>query len=122
MTVRSSTRILAAVSVAVLMQAPLPAFAQGAAATEVVVRAPHRAPDENTPSEKVSYADLNVGQTADARTLLGRIRTAATHVCAAEKGDLPSNGTYQSCLDTAVSQAVHDVGSPVLSGLAAQGG
>ena len=122
MPVRIPTLVLAALSVVALVQAPSAAFAQGAIATEVVVRPPHPTPDENTPSEKVSYADLDIGQSAGAHALLARIKAAANHVCAAEKGDLPCNGAYQSCLDTAVSNAVHDVGSPTLSDLFGQGG
>ncbi|HEY6643323.1 UrcA family protein [Povalibacter sp.] len=64
----------------------------------------------------VSFADLNLGTTAGAATLFGRIRAAAAAVCAAENGTaLQQKTQYQACMAFAVSNAVAAVNSPSLA-------
>jgi UrcA family protein len=115
MSVRQSNFALAALSAASLTLGASGALAQGATVSEVVVQAPHRVADSAAPTEKVSYADLDIGSSAGAHVLISRIQTAAKHVCAIEKGDMPENATYAACLNTAASNAVRDVASPTVS-------
>jgi UrcA family protein len=122
MSVRTSTLVLAALSAAALLGASPPTFAQGATVSEIIVRPVHRTVDADTPSAKVSYADLDIRRIADARTLVARIKAAAIQVCAAEKGDLPTNRTYRTCIRTAVSNAVRDVSDPAVYAAYAEGG
>jgi UrcA family protein len=69
-----------------------------------------------TQSVTVSYADLDLSNTAGAKTLYGRIRMAARRVCTVD-GESPyafQNLDKQRCIRSAIDQAIIKVGSPVL--------
>jgi UrcA family protein len=77
-----------------------------------------QASSEGLPSQKVSYADLDISKPAGAEVLYRRIKAAARHVCALNGyGDLRSMQTVNKCTDAAIDKAVKDVGSPALSAL-----
>ncbi len=66
--------------------------------------------------ETVSYADLNIQQAAGAKTLLGRIEGAAHRVCGPmpDRYDITSQRAYHSCVSDSMTQAIAEVGSPLL--------
>jgi UrcA family protein len=77
-----------------------------------------RASDDALPSQRVSYADLDISKPAGAKVLYGRIVAAARHVCALDGNrDLGSMQWVNKCTDLAIDKAVKDVGSPALSAL-----
>ena len=77
-----------------------------------------RASDDGLPTQKVSYADLDISKPAGAKVLYGRIVAAARHVCALSGyRDLGSMQWTNQCTDRAIDKAVKDVGSPALSAL-----
>jgi UrcA family protein len=80
-----------------------------AAAAEPVVRS----------SVRVSYADLDLSREAGARALLERIEAASQRVCGPRPSprNLKINIHYRACYRDAVSQAVAEVESPLLSAL-----
>ena len=64
----------------------------------------------------VSYADLNLKAAAGARTLYGRLRMAATQVCAPFKGDTLKDKTkWRECFDPALARAVAEIDEPMLT-------
>lgn len=70
-------------------------------------------------SQRVSYADLNLGHQAGAEVMLHRIRSAADAVCGDHFGRM-SLRRYQrirACARAAMNKAVQDVGSPILAEL-----
>jgi UrcA family protein len=72
-----------------------------------------------THSVKVSFADLNLGSQAGAMALYERIQRAARKVCTpdtTERG-LQRYRDWKACYDTAVTNAVGKVNSPLLSAL-----
>jgi UrcA family protein len=82
------------------------------------LQATARAADDGLPKETVSYADLDISKPAGARTLYGRIVTAAKHVCRdSSYGNLLRMGQERRCTDNAIDNAVKAVGSPQLSAL-----
>jgi UrcA family protein len=77
-----------------------------------------RASDDGLPTQRVSYADLDISKPAGAKVLYGRIVAAARHVCALDGNrDLGSMQWVNKCTDQAIDKAVKDVGSPALSAL-----
>jgi UrcA family protein len=77
-----------------------------------------RASAEGAPSQRVSYADLDISKPAGAQVLYSRIRAAARHVCALQGFDpLLALQSVNRCVDLAVDKAVKDVDSPALSAL-----
>ena len=73
---------------------------------------------EGVPSQRVSYADLDISKPAGAKVLYSRIKAAARHVCALNGFDpLLSLQSINRCIDLAVDKAVKDVDSPALSAL-----
>jgi len=82
------------------------------------LQATARASDDALPSQRVSYADLDISKPAGAKVLYGRIVAAARHVCALDGNrDLGSMQWVNKCTDLAIDKAVKDVGSPALSAL-----
>jgi UrcA family protein len=81
-------------------------------------------PVMETRSEKVSYADLNVGSLAGAETLYKRIQGAARKVCS------PSDGTvgtdqfreWKRCYQTAIANAVAQANIPMLAAVHSNNG
>ncbi len=64
------------------------------------------AEDAEDASTQVSYADLDLSKTADARTLAARLQDAATAVCLkANPVNLPA-GALESCVNMSVHMAM----------------
>ena len=65
-------------------------------------------------SETVKFADLNVGTSAGAEALYGRIHAAARHVC-----DYPLawRAALSACMTKAESEAIGKVNVPLLTAL-----
>lgn len=64
----------------------------------------------------VSYADLNLNSTAGARTLYGRLRTAATAVCAPLRGNsLRERMNWRDCFNPALARSVAEIDEPTLT-------
>jgi UrcA family protein len=77
-----------------------------------------RASDDGLPTQRVSYADLDISKPAGAKVLYARIVSAARHVCALSGySDLGSMQWTNKCTDQAIDKAVKDVGAPALSAL-----
>jgi UrcA family protein len=77
-----------------------------------------RASDDALPTEKVSYADLDISKPAGAKVLYSRIQAAARHVCALSGiRDLGSMQWVNRCTDQAIDKAMKDVGAPALTAL-----
>ena len=79
----------------------------------------HGPADTETHSKTVSYADLDLGREAGARTLLQRISGAAKVVCGpeAQTRDLQDAKFYKSCTQQAADRAVASVNNPGVSAL-----
>jgi UrcA family protein len=98
--------------------APAAAFFLFGAIALCTLQATARASDDALPSQRVSYADLDISKPAGAKVLYGRIVSAARHVCALNGNrDLGSIQWVNQCTDLAINKAVKDVGSPALSAL-----
>ena len=78
------------------------------------------APDYKV-SESVSYADLDLGTSNGARTLLRRIDLAAKRVCGPEPSHSPLQphltAFYDRCVTDSVDATVTRIGSPLLSAM-----
>jgi UrcA family protein len=77
----------------------------------------HAAVVDAAPQVHVSYADLNVSSAAGAKTLYGRISSAANNVCPADARDLRSHQAHAACMEQAIGGAVREVNLPQLSRL-----
>jgi UrcA family protein len=94
------------------------AFMLSGAFVACALQASANAAEQPMPSQKVSYADLDISKPAGAVVLYRRIVKAAHQVC--EDNTLKGMSTYRlinHCVDRAISRAVNDVGSPALSAL-----
>ena len=82
------------------------------------LQATARAADTGLPSERVSYADLDISKPAGAKVLYRRIVAAANRVCSVNgyTYKLTENGARE-CTNHAIDKAVEDVGSPALSAM-----
>jgi UrcA family protein len=66
----------------------------------------------------VSYSDLDLTRAEGARTLYGRIRTAARRACSPEEYGIYSlRQNYRACVTEAVREAVGQVNQPTLTAL-----
>ena len=78
------------------------------------------APDYKA-SESVSFADLDLGTSDGARTLLRRIDLAAKRVCGPEPSHSPLQprvtAFYHRCVTDSVDVTVARIGSPLLSAM-----
>jgi UrcA family protein len=82
------------------------------------LQASARAADVGMPSQKVSYADLDISKPAGAKVLYGRIVAAATRVCTLDGyKDMGTEKRTKVCTAHAINNAIDDVGSPALSAL-----
>ena len=64
----------------------------------------------------VSYADLNLNGEAGARALHGRLRMAATQVCAPLRGNsLRERTNWRECFNPALARSVANVDEPMLT-------
>jgi UrcA family protein len=74
--------------------------------------------DEAVPTEVVRFKDLNLNSPEGAAALYGRIKRAATEVCGHwGKVDLSQLHAEQTCVSSAVSRAVAQINSPILTSL-----
>jgi UrcA family protein len=74
--------------------------------------------DEALPHKVVSFKDLNLSSTEGAAVLYGRIKRAANEVCGqADRFNLSQSHTIQVCINEAVSRAVSQINSPMLTSL-----
>jgi UrcA family protein len=92
------------------------------AASAVALPAAAQSVDEPV-SVTVSYADLDIGHQAGAATLLHRLQTAAVQACggAPDIRVLGEVAAFDKCRRAAVSRAVAEVHSPMLTALARTG-
>ena len=64
----------------------------------------------------VNYSDLNLNGASGARTLYGRLRMAATQVCAPfTGGTLKDKTNWRECFDPALARAVAEIDAPMLT-------
>ena len=63
----------------------------------------------------VSFRDLNLSEPAGAKTLYGRIQTAAREVCGRTGADFIEVSAWRSCYRRAVDDAVRKVNNPLLT-------
>jgi UrcA family protein len=76
------------------------------------------AADDALPTQKVSYADLDISKAAGAKTLYRRIEAAARQVCAVDyTKDLDVAARNRGCMKQAIDGAVNSVDSAALSNL-----
>jgi UrcA family protein len=68
-------------------------------------------------SETVKYADLQVDTTAGAQALYGRIHSAARRVCGYEATSIQGPSVWQHCVRPTVDAAVAKVNNPLLTAL-----
>ena len=74
--------------------------------------------DEALPHKVVSFKDLNLSNTEGAAVLYGRIKSAANEVCGKrDRFELSQSRTIQICINDAVSRAVAQINSPMLTSL-----
>lgn len=79
--------------------------------------------DDQVPQTTVSYTDLDLNNSADAKRLYKRLRAAAQRVCDNYEGrDLRRNVQEQACERQALDRAVLDVNHPVVLALHRQRG
>jgi UrcA family protein len=82
------------------------------------LQAAARAADSDVPSQRVSYADLDISKPAGAKVLYGRIVSAAHRVCGSGGFEgLSRKRQIDMCTDKAIDNAVKEVDSPALSAL-----
>lgn len=75
-------------------------------------------PELTIESVRVSYADLNLNNREDARTLYARLRNAAENVCDVyERQPVREMLDARDCRDHALDKAVREVGSKQLSAI-----
>ena len=73
---------------------------------------------EQVATERVSFKDLNLNSPEGAAVLYGRIKRAANEVCGHwDNFDLSQMHAVQTCIRGAVSRAVAQVDSPMLTSL-----
>src|SRR5262245_37044850 len=74
--------------------------------------------DGESLTKVVSYADLNLNAAAGARTLYGRLRLAATQVCAPFSGTtLKDKSRWHACFDPALARSVAEIDAPMLTAI-----
>jgi UrcA family protein len=73
--------------------------------------------DPVPPSLHVHYSDIDLAKSDGAKVLYERLTTAAGLVCApyGSGGELARQKPYRSCMRQAVSAAVADINSPMLT-------
>jgi UrcA family protein len=87
-------------------------------ASIVVPSTSMQAAEQDPPSKTVRYGDLNIAETAGAKTLYSRILAAAQEVCDRSIGTDPIlRAAMQACVKRATDNAVKKVDAPALSAL-----
>jgi len=73
--------------------------------------------DGESLTKVVSYSDLNLNAAAGARTLYGRLRMAATQVCAPFSGGstLKDKSRWRECFEPALARSVAEIDAPMLT-------
>lgn len=92
----------------------------GAYALAIVLVAPrvtHAGPADQRPTAAVRLGDLDLDTRSGAQALFRRIQVAAGEVCKQYEphATLVPSGAYRSCMRNAISGAVREVGSPLLT-------
>jgi UrcA family protein len=73
---------------------------------------------ESLPHKVVSFKDLNLSSTEGAGVAYRRIKSAADEVCGKrDRFELSQSHAIQTCINEAVSRAVAQVNSPMLTSL-----
>jgi UrcA family protein len=103
-----------------MIASPVLASLIGASALAIVLVAPrvtHADSVDQLPTETVRFGDLNLDSRSGAEALFRRIQIAAGKVCREyePKGSRLPSVAHQSCMRNAVSGAVHNVDSPLLT-------
>ena len=74
--------------------------------------------DEAVPHKVVRFKDLNLSSTEGAAVLYGRITSAANEVCGTwDRFNLSQSHAIKICVNEAVSRAVTQINSPMLTSL-----
>lgn len=74
--------------------------------------------DQPVATQRVSFKDLNLNSPEGAAALYGRIKIAANQVCRGwDNFDLSQMRAAHTCISSAVSRAIADVNSPMLTSL-----
>ena len=74
--------------------------------------------DEAVPHKVVHFNDLNLSSTEGAAALYGRIKGAVSEVCGKQdRFNLSQSHATEICIKDAVSRAVAEINSPVLTSL-----
>jgi UrcA family protein len=86
-------------------------------ASTVFIPSGHAETGMKQTSVHVSYADLNLSTSAGARTLATRLKSATRRVCGSRPAPLmlAAISRYETCLDNAMSAAVAQIDSPVVT-------
>jgi UrcA family protein len=74
-------------------------------------------PDNAVPHKVVSFRDLNLNSAEGVEVLYKRIRSAAHEVCADPLRYDLSESKLKPCIDEAMSRAIAQINSPMLTGL-----
>jgi UrcA family protein len=73
---------------------------------------------DTTPHKVVRFKDLNLNSPEGAAALYGRIKSAASEVCGERDRFAPwQSRTIQTCINDAMSRAVDQINSPMLTSL-----
>ncbi len=116
MIIRPISILIAAASLATAGYASAQPYSGPAGPNELTVTGVAPA-DIKVRSERVSYADLDLTGAAGARTLMLRIRGAASEVCTPDPfiRDLRDVADHRDCKEEAMSSAVEQLDSPLVS-------
>lgn len=94
----------------------LAAVSSGAAYAALPLHSQTRVMETHT--YRVRFADLDLSRPDDVAVLYARLRRAAHIVCEPLPSNAPDDSRqYQSCIDTAITDAVRRVNRPLLSEL-----
>ncbi len=84
------------------------------AAALAAIALPATAAPAKAPAAIVRHADLDLSNPSDAQAMLGRIRKAASSVCAERSGggsDIAAIEVFETCHRAAIAKAVADLGA-----------
>ena len=73
--------------------------------------------DDAVPTQKVSYADLDLSSQQGAARLMQRLKSAADQVCGGEPTtwELARSRWFRGCRHDAIARAVQQLGSPLVA-------
>jgi UrcA family protein len=79
---------------------------------------PAPAPAQESPSQVVRFADLNLDSAQGAKAMFGRIKSAADEVCREEAvSDFSAFDEWQACVRATTDTAVDTLASPLVTAL-----